>query len=191
MELWEYHVIQLKHLLFDIQTNVFLFLFSFQFTLPTIKGSQNSFSWLSMLFSYAQEYSPLCFHKVPIMLENSPNMIAYNGELCLLQKAFVWLAHKLSGYLGSWFVSRAVQSSLYQIKPVMQCLKFEKLITAHGQFIHLESMFIFCVNLNTNLAMQEMISQSHRYLSPVQHCTKLNVKSLSIAAHLGRITFIF
>ena len=58
--------------------------------------------------SYAQEYSPLCFHKVPIVLENSPIIVTYDGELCLLQKAFVWLAHKLSGYLGSWFVSRAV-----------------------------------------------------------------------------------
>ena len=66
---------------------------------------------------------------------------------CLLQKAFVLLAHKLSGYLG--FVSRAMWSSLYQIKPMMQCLKFEKLITAHGQSIHLElyllaNVFLLC-----------------------------------------------
>ena len=76
------------------------------------------------------------------MLENSPNMVACNGELFLIQKAFVWLAYKLSGYLGSWFVSRAVQSSLYQINPMMQCLKYEKLITAHVQFIHLESYLL-------------------------------------------------
>ena len=55
------------------------------------------------------------------------------------------------------------------------------------------------VNLNqftsgkTTLIMWRTESGFNSYccnLSPVQHCTKLNVKPLSIAAHLGRITFI-
>ena len=72
------------------------------------------------------------------MLQNSPIMIAYNGELCLLQKAFVWLAHKLSGYPGSWFVS--MESSLYQTYDAVT--KFEELITDHDQFIQVGRIYV-------------------------------------------------
>ena len=91
-----------------------------------------------MLFSYAQEYSPLFFHKVPIMLENSPIMVTYNGELCLLQNAFVWLAYNLSGYLVSWFVYR--ESSLYQTYDAVP--KFDELITDHDQFIQVGRKYV-------------------------------------------------
>ena len=53
-------------------------------------------------------------------------------------KAFVWLAHNLSGYLDSWFVSR--ESSLYQTYDAVP--KFEELITDHDQFIQVGRMYV-------------------------------------------------
>ena len=123
-----------------------------------------------MLFSYAQEYSPLFFHKVPIMLENSPIMVTYNGELCLLQKH---LSGWLIIYLAIWLVGLSPGRVLCT-KPMMQCLNLRNLsLTMTSSFKWEENMWshtclpmfiIFCVNrIRTNLAMQEMIPDSCNY----------------------------
>ena len=123
-----------------------------------------------MLFSYAQEYSPLFFHKVPIMLENSPIMVTCDGELCLLQKH---LSGWLIIYLAIWIVGLSPGRVLCT-KPMMQCLNLRNLsLTMTSSFKWEECMWshtclpmfiIFCVNrIHTNLAMQEMIPDSCNY----------------------------
>ena len=79
----------------------FDYAFCFQFRLVTIKGSQNSFSRLSMLFPYAQEYSPLCFTKFPLCLKTHL-LLSHMMESCVCYKKH--LSGWLINYLAIWVV---------------------------------------------------------------------------------------
>ena len=101
-----------------------------------------------MLFSYAQEYSPLFFHKVPIMLENSPIMVTYNGELCLLQKHLSgWLINSLAIWVVGLSPGRVLCT-----KPMVQCLNLRNLSLTMNIWSH-----NYLIRMLTVMAMQEMM----------------------------------